>query len=227
MDVSKTTIDSAEKSFRWGLLGQKTDEQAEGTNGAARVIEEAAPEIPWTPLTETIGCHPSGACPNYLRMKVEAASLAGDFDLSGALDAADIDLLTTMIRTNPSERTFDLNNDGTVDDADLTKWRTDAATHNGFGAPYLVGDSNLDGSVNAADLNNVALNWRQDDAPRWSAGDFKVDGSVNALDLNELALNWQQSIPMASTASAAVPEPSALVLAAFGLALIWRRPRRS
>ena len=61
----------------------------------------------------------------------------------------------------------------------------------------------------------------------WSAGDFNADGSVDAGDLNELALHWRQSIPLASAVSAPVPEPSAWLLALFGLALVGRRPRRS
>ena len=164
--------------------------------------------------------------PNFKFEAVPEPSLL-NFNSDSSVDVLDMDAFFGEVVAETDGGLFDLTGNGTVDGADLTKWRTDAATHNGFGAPYLVGDSNLGGSVNAAGLNNVALNWRQDDAARWSAGDFKVDGSVNALDLNELALNWQQSIPMASTAGAAVPEPSAIVLAAFGLALVWRRQRCS
>ena len=39
--------------------------------------------------------------------------------------------------------TLDLTSDGIVDDADLSVWLTDAATANGFAAPYLLGDANL------------------------------------------------------------------------------------
>ena len=79
---------------------------------------------------------------------------------------------------------------------DLESWLSSAAEHNGFSEAYLAGDSNLDGSVNSIDLNNLALNWRQSVA-EWSGGDFTANGVVDSLDLNALALNWQKSIAMA------------------------------
>lgn len=121
---------------------------------------------------------------------------------------------------------FDLTGEGIVDDADLTQWLSDAAAHNGFGQEYLAGDSDLDGSIDAIDLNNLALKWRQNVA-LWSGGDFTADGMVNAAHLNSLALEWRQAIPMASSANAPVPEPSAMLLSVLGLVLVWRRPRRS
>ena len=75
----------------------------------------------------------------------------------------------------------------------------------------LLGDANLNGSVDSGDLNNLALSWRQDIA-LWSAGDFNANGVVNAGDLNELALHWRESIP---SAASAVPEPAAATLAVF------------
>ena len=122
------------------------------------------------------------------------------------------------------EPMFDLTGDGTVDDNDLTWWLANAATYNGFDDAYLAGDSNLDGSVDATDLNNLALNWRRN-VTEWSGGDFTADGIVNAADLNALALNWRNSIAMASATNAPVPEPSVLALAVpiAGIALFWRR----
>lgn len=154
--------------------------------------------------------------------------LTCDFDGNNIIDVEDIDSLAAHIVAGPPfDSSFDLTGDDTVDEADLTKWRADAATKNGFGEPYLAGDSNLDGIVDSADLNNLALGWRKVDTPLWSAGDFNADGSINALDLNELALNWRQSIPIASTANAPVPEPSALLLTLVGVTLSWGLPRRS
>ena len=84
----------------------------------------------------------------------------------------------------------------------------------------------MNGVVDAADLNAMALNWRQDVA-LWSGGDFTADGVVDSADLNALALNWRHSIPMASSFTAPVPEPSALLLTFVGLALAWQRTRWS
>ena len=119
---------------------------------------------------------------------------------------------------------FDLSGDGVVNSADLTKWLTSAVDVNRFADPYLMGDANLDGTVNALDLNALALNWQQDVA-RWSAGDFNADGMVNAADLNALALNWRRSIPVAAS-DVAVPEPLGFLLAALCLILVGHRMRR-
>ena len=158
---------------------------------------------------------------------VASGQPACDFTGDGLCLVGDIDLLVGEIANDaPYSGLFDLDTNEAVNDADMDRWLLLAAEENGLPNPYVRGDSNLDGAVDAADLNELALNWRQDDASSWSAGDFTADGRVNALDLNELALNWRQSIPMASTRNATVPEPSALLLAAVGLSLVWRRPRR-
>ena len=153
--------------------------------------------------------------------------IQGDFDMDGALTVADINLLTAQIAgDSPDDLAFDLSNDGVVDIMDRDKWLSDAATNNKFGEPYLVGDSNLDGTVDATDLNTLALNWRQDVA-EWSGGDYTANGVVDSGDLNALALNWRKSIPMASAVSASVPEPSTWLLAVIGIALVWKRRRRN
>ena len=132
-----------------------------------------------------------------------------DFDGNGVVDTADVDALVQAIVAGTNEPVYDLTGDDAVDDADLAKWLDDAATENGFAAAYFSGDANLDGIVDAADLNVVGINW-QDNVMGWSFGDFTADGIVNAADLNDLGVSWQQSTPIA----AAVPEPSSLCLIA-------------
>ena len=85
----------------------------------------------------------------------------------------------------------------------------------------LYGDSNLDGSVNGTDLNAV-LSYYNQSGEVWSHGDFNYDGSVNGTDLNTVLSNYNQSL---SASTAAVPEPSTLLLMAIGLIglLVWRR----
>ena len=77
----------------------------------------------------------------------------------------------------------------------------------------LYGDSNLDGSVNGTDLNAV-LSYYNQSGQVWACGDFNYDGSVNGTDLNTVLSNYNQSL---SSSTAAVPEPSTLLLMVLGL----------
>ncbi len=161
-------------------------------------LAELPPELAWD--IEVVG--------SEVLLKVLGGSLSGDFNNDRLLDIADIDLLGKEIIAGSNDVKFDLNGDEIVDLADQAKWLDDAAIVNGFTESYLNGDANLDGTVNATDLNALGINWQQTVDP-WSQGDFNADGIVNAADLNVLAINWQKSIPMAAQA---VPEPAAFLL---------------
>ena len=85
------------------------------------------------------------------------------------------------------------------------------------------GDTNLDGTVNGADLNTVLSNFNQTNST-WSQGDFDYNGTVNGADLNIVLSNFNQHLSV----GAAVPEPCTLgmlALAALGL-LVWNGGRR-
>jgi hypothetical protein len=144
-----------------------------------------------------------------------------DFSGDGTVDIDDVDLLVSEIANFTGNLAFDLTADGLVNQDDLDRWLSDAAAASGFAEPYLKGDSNLDGTVNAVDLNNLALNW-QESPGTWSGGDFSANGTVDTGDLNQLALNWNNSIAMAATA---VPEPATVYLAIcfLGLMILDRR----
>lgn len=98
----------------------------------------------------------------------------------------------------------------------------------------LLGDANIDGLVDAFDINILAANW-QSSSRFWRDGDFTGDGFVDAFDLNALAANWQggglslvaalEHYPVLAGAGA-VPEPASLgVLGAGAVALLVRRRR--
>ena len=136
-----------------------------------------------------------------------------DLNGSGTCTLEDLDLLVSEVIA------------GNKTVLDLDQWRADAATENGFGEPYLLGDANLDGTVDAQDLNVVGRNW-QSATGLWSNGDFNADNRVNAGDLNGVGGNWQKSISTAAPAS--VPEPGGwLMLYAGLLSLSARRKKLS
>ena len=81
-----------------------------------------------------------------------------------------------------------------------------------------LGDTDLDGDVDVADLGNLATNWQS--AGPWTGGDFDYNGTVDVNDLGLLATNWQAGAndPLASDfisaarlglPETAVPEPVA------------------
>jgi hypothetical protein len=77
--------------------------------------------------------------------------------------------------------------------------------------PPLPGDANHDRSVNLADFNILKANFGKVPAV-WEEGNFNDDDAVNLGDFNILKANFGRS------GEAAVPEPSAVVLAFLGLA---------
>ena len=98
----------------------------------------------------------------------------------------------------------------------------------------LLGDANLDGTVNSEDFtaysHNVGLNGM------WDDGDFNYDGTVNAEDFTPFSINLGQSASEAAAAGglisinglrADVPEPTAAGLIMLGsVGAIVRRRRR-
>jgi hypothetical protein len=114
-------------------------------------------------------------------------------------------------------------------------WVSPAETYGLAWQANLLGDANLDGVVDAFDLNVLASNW-QAGGRLWTEGDFTADGVVDAFDLNALAGNWQRSdggsLEAALAAhpllrAAAVPEPASLGALGTGAAGLLMRRRRN
>ena len=112
----------------------------------------------------------------------------------------------------------DLNSDGTGNLLDITEWLSQAATANGYGSPYLPGDTDLDRDVDLSDYNKLATNFDPvgfQGPHGWNDGNFDADNDVDLSDYNALAAGFNP----AGYGAAAVPEPTSALLALLGMLL--------
>jgi len=144
----------------------------------------------------------------------------GDFNGDGDINADDVDILCTNMGGDPG--TYDLDGNGTVDEDDmvylieqLADYDTDGdGTADGTGT--YRGDFNLDGVVNATDLQIMKAGFGLSGVG-YAAGNANCDTVVNATDLQILKANF-------GLAASAVPEPLTIgLLAVGGLAVVRRR----
>ena len=105
-----------------------------------------------------------------------------DLDGDGDCNIDDIDALILEIVAATHDSVFDMTGDGLVDLADRDLWLADAGAVNlPSGNPYLLGDSNLDGIVDAEDF----IIWNQQkfsSTGKWSQADWNADGVTDAQD---------------------------------------------
>jgi hypothetical protein len=139
---------------------------------------------------------------------------ACDFDTDGDCDIVDLDELQ-YVGLGGTDSKYDLDGNRVVDSADTLAWLEMKS--------ILRGDADLDGDVDATDLNAVGINWRSTNVTSWSNGDFNGSRVVDATDLNLLGLNWRAGV--AAPANSAVPEPSADWLLVIGVLLTFLSTR--
>jgi autotransporter-associated beta strand protein len=94
--------------------------------------------------------------------------------------------------------------------------------------PTLVGDTDLNGTVDNNDLGQVLKYFNK--AGGWAQGDFNGDGIVDNSDLGAFLANFNHApltLPSVVSGANSVPEPSTFVLFGIGavgpLAYAWRR----
>ena len=159
---------------------------------------------------------PNSLIVDYVRVwdsKPPGNGHACDFNGDAVCDILDLDLLQYDGLASQDAR-YDLTDDGLVDLLDRDFWLSELGT--------VVGDFNLDGKVNTADLNDLGINWQKSDAVSYSSGDANGDGRVATQDLNDLAINWQFGVANATT----VPEASLPWWVIIGILLLVHRSRR-
>ena len=146
----------------------------------------------------------------------------GDFDDNGMYECADVDSLVAEIAGGTDNPDFDMTGDGLVDDADLTDWLAEAGSIGQLtqsGNPVLVGDANLDGSVDGGDF----LDWNDHKftaTAAWCDGDFNADGQTDGADF----LLWNDN-KFQTADAASVPEPTGLLCLVLGWLILSGRCR--
>ena len=148
----------------------------------------------------------------------------GDFDEDGDIDADDIDILCANMGSLDLA-TYDLDGSGVVDEADmifhietLVEYDTDGdGTPDGQGTHQ--GDFNLDGVVNATDLQLMKSSFGLSGVG-YALGNANCDTVVNATDLQILKAKF-------GLVASAVPEPATLTMLVLGACGLMARRRRS
>lgn len=149
-------------------------------------------------------------------LAAEGQELVGDFDGSGAIDLADVNLLNGKIAAGDNDANFDLTGDGDVNTVDLVNWVKDIRM-------TWFGDANLDGEFNSGDLVAVfgAGKYDVDADAGWNEGDWNGDLRFDSGDL--VAAFSDGGFEVGPVGSQAVPEPSAIALLLIGMGVAIRR----
>lgn len=101
----------------------------------------------------------------------------------------------------------------------------------------LLGDTNLDGTVDVTDLGNLASHYDDAGSTTWAQGDTNYDGAIDVNDLGNMASNYGSRLAAGSAVlslamltseriATVVPEPAAFGFALMGLGFLSRHPVR-
>lgn len=146
---------------------------------------------------------------------VSDPNLNCDLNADGQCDLVDIELLVDDVVL------------GSATSADIDTWLADASDP---ANPYLngartfvIGDVNLDGAVNSADLGLMLNNFSSTSAIDWVNGNMNGDGVVNSADLGLLLNNFTFA------SASAVPEPATSFMSLLAIAgfVVSRKRRRA
>jgi hypothetical protein len=220
----------------FNLLDQSAAAAGLGTFGSHGGVTETVPLLPGSPainagdpgfVFNSLEFDQRGA--PYVRVfqgrtdvgsyEYQPEPTACDFNMDTSCDISDIDLLVAQIAMATHNPGFDLSGDMQVDVTDRDLWLALAGVLNlPSGNPYLLGDANLDGTVDGLDF--IAWNAHKfTNTAAWSAGDFTADGLVDGLDFIEwnrnkftiAALGSPAKVPALEASTAPSVSPAGLV----------------
>lgn len=148
-----------------------------------------------------------------------SSSVPGDVTNDTIVDCGDIDSISHAIRHGWTERQYDVNFDGEVNEDDRIAWTEIRGT--------LLGDADLNGKVEFADFLIFSDNFAK--PGNWCDGDVNGDREINFADFLLLSDNFGGSaagtLP-AGSGITSVPEPtSRLMLLASFVLLLFRKSR--
>ena len=152
-----------------------------GADGQGASLQRAAPVFYGNAASSWIAESPT---PGTIHVFMNQT---GDLNGDTLVDQSDIDALHNAINDGSSVFYYDLDDSQTVDDADVTYLVENVLA-------TFMGDANLDGKVDSADLNQLGVNWGRSNGAGWSNGDFSGDGTVDASDLNSVGIQDRKSV---------------------------------
>jgi len=155
-------------------------------------------------------------------LDASSPSVRGDFDGDSLLTANDINLLSGAVLGGQNPTAFDLTADAKVDENDRVEWVEKVRK-------TYFGDANLDSVFDSGDFVTVFQAGEYEDAKvgnsLWQTGDWNGDREFDSGDfVAAFSAGGYEVGPRAAVA--AVPEPSAAVLALLGLLGLGARSRR-
>jgi autotransporter-associated beta strand protein len=158
-----------------------------------------------------------------------------DYSLSGVSPAPEVQAALTASYNGGAWDVGQIRNTTAATTGLTLGWKDDTTASQVTIMATYVGDANLSGTVDVADLTALLNNYNKTGMV-WADGNFNydVDGVVNVADLTALLNNYNKSVGgsvMAglSVGGSAVPEPGTVVLLSTGLlgllAYAWRKQK--